>query len=72
MKIGPTVRPRQESLGTALAVQGRPVPMPSQRYRTGHPTFTAPAQRAALPVKATAGVNSTQLASYLKAVQGGA
>jgi hypothetical protein len=71
MKVGATVRPRQESLGTALAVAGRPVPQPSMRYRPGHPTFTAPAQRAALPVKSTGGVNSTQLASYLKAVQGG-
>lgn len=76
------VRPPQETLGTALAVQGKPVapgrPMqhkngspPTQQYREGHPTLTSPAIPASLPLKATQGVNQTQLSGYLKAVQRG-
>lgn len=80
MNMGKIIRPRQLGLGNALAVAGKPVAQPpkpvmhrngSQQvaYHKGHPTLTSPAIPAALPVKATQGVNSHGLNAYVKALQ---
>jgi hypothetical protein len=81
MNVGKIIRPRQTQLGTALAVAGKPaLPQrpqmhrnkpPTMDYRRNHPTLTSPAQPAALPVRATQGVNSNQLNAYVKALQSG-
>ncbi len=46
-------------------------PMGSPQYHKGHPTLQSPATPAALPVRATQGVNQTALSSYVKALQSG-
>jgi hypothetical protein len=78
MNVGPIIRPRQLSLGAAMAVRGKP-PIPqrpnrrtgSMNYREGHPSLMGPAIPAALPVRAIAGgVNQMQLAAYLKSLRG--
>lgn len=72
MNVTP-VRPRQETLGTALAVAGRPTMPPTRpKYVHNHPTLKSPAIQATLPGRAvgTGGVNQTQLAQYVKAIRG--
>ncbi|MFI5114705.1 MAG: hypothetical protein ACHP7J_06125 [Terriglobales bacterium] len=76
------VRPKQEPLGVAMTVAGKPArpqrpqyhrngAPPTPGYRKNHPTLKAPAIPAALPVRATQGVNQNELGSYLKALKGG-
>lgn len=82
MKVGPTVRPRAEPLGVALAVAGKPTKPPrpiahrngappTTAYHENHPTLASPAQSSGIPVRATGGVNQTALTGYLKALQRG-
>lgn len=86
MNIGKVIRPRV-TIGAAIAAgpktpQLTPRPTrpvmhpkkggpPTQEYRKGHPTLQSPATPAALPVRATQGVNQTALSSYVKALQSG-
>lgn len=82
MKVGPVVRPKQESLGDAMVLKGKP-PLPARpefhksgapptmNYHKGHPMLTAPAVPGAMPVRATQGVSQTQLGGYIKALQRG-
>lgn len=65
------------TLGTALAVAGKPVlpPRPNRRtgqmgYRKGHPMLTSPAGAPALPAAATRGANQAALNQYVKALSG--
>jgi hypothetical protein len=78
MKIGPTPRIKQETLGTALAVAGKPTRPPrpfmhrngppTMAYHHNHPMLTSPATPAPLPVRATQGVSQNALGAYLRAL----
>lgn len=65
------VRPKLQTLGDALAADGKPTISSGKKWRVGHPTLTSPDIRGSLPVRATQGVDETQLRSYLKAAARG-
>lgn len=74
MIIGKVVKP-VETLGTALAVRGKPTrpPRPNRRtgsmgYRKGHPNLTSAAVNPVAPV--AKGVNQNALGGYLRALSG--
>lgn len=65
------------TIGEAMAVAGKPArpTRPSRTgrpgYRKGHPTLTSPSIRAALPVRSIKGVQTGNVAAYVKALRGG-
>jgi hypothetical protein len=67
---------KRETLGTALAIQGRPPTVrPNQRtgnieYRKNHPVFTSPAVRSALPSRAVAGIGTANVTAYVRSLNG--
>ena len=84
IRLGPIVKPRQQSLGSAMAVAGKPQTTlqrpinhwktqrpPTMEYRKNHPMLTKPAINPAMPVRTTRGVSQNQLSAYVKALQRG-